>query len=488
VNGRDLDLFIDGSWTATGSGERIPIPNPARTSEVVGSIAAGSPADVDRAVAVAKAAQQEWAALGLAGRADRLRAAAAKLLAIDEGAARTLTREMGKVLAEARMDFQTPAWVWSHYLENLPATEALLTERFADDLGEVLIRRRPFGVVGAIVPWNWPVTLLGVKLGPALLAGNAVVAVPSPNASLSVLLAVEALAEALPPGVVNVVTGLGDQVGAALAGHPDVGMVAFTGGTEVGRAVARAASATVKPTVLELGGNDAAVLLEDAVVTDDVVRSLAAGFSMTSGQVCFAIKRLYVHESLYSEVVGKLSDALDATVVGDGLDPEVTMGPLANRRQFDRLRSLVGEAETAGAKVATVGRQRDAATWDQGHFQLPQLITDVDRDARIVTEEQFGPALPILPFGTDDEAIGLVNGTPYGLTCSLWSADAVRARQLADRVDAGVVTINQHGMTGFDVRAPFGGTKASGHGREMGNEGLLEFTWSQQVNDRHPQF
>jgi aldehyde dehydrogenase len=488
VNRRDLDLFIGGSWTAAQSRERISVANPARTSEVVGSIAAGAPADVDRAVAAAKAAQRGWAALSLGDRADRLRAAGANLASIDPAAPEALTREMGKVLAESQMDFQTPPMVWSHYLQDVPATEELFTERFSDEFGDVLIRRRPFGVVGAIVPWNWPIALLGVKLGPALLAGNTIVAVPSPNASLGVLLAVEALATALPAGVVNVVTGLGDQVGAALAGHPDVRMVAFTGGTEVGRAVARTAAGALKPTVLELGGNDAAVLLDDAVVTDALVRSLAAGFTMTSGQVCFAIKRLYVHESLFADVVGALSDVLSEAVVGDGLDPAVTMGPLANRRQFDRVRALVAEAESAGAKVQALGRQRDPGTWQDGFFELPQLITDVDPGAGIVVEEQFGPALPVLPFETDEQALELVNGTDYGLTCSIWSADSQRALRLAERAETGVATINQHGMLGFDIRAPFGGTKSSGHGREMGNEGLLEFTWSQQVNDRHPQF
>lgn len=478
-------MLVDGVRTGATGGDRIPVTNPARTTETVGSIPAGSPEDVDKAVAAAQRAQRNWSQLSLGERAEGIRQAGARLASIPPpDGPEVLTREMGKVLGESVLDFQTPPWVWSHHLDDLPATEALLTTRFAD--GDVLVRRRPVGVVGAIVPWNWPIALLGVKLGPALLAGNTVVAVPSPYASLSVLLAVEAMAEALPPGAVNVVTGSGDRVGAALSAHPDVGMVAFTGGTAVGRAVAEATGRSLKPAVLELGGNDAAVLLEDAEVTDDLVRNLATGFAMTSGQVCFAIKRLYVHDSLFSEVVDRLADALDETVVGDGLDPEVTMGPLANRRQFEHVASLVHEAAAAGAKIRTVGRRRDPDSWDGGYFRLPQLVTDVDRHARIVAEEQFGPALPILPFRTDDEAIELVNSTRYGLTCSLWSADRDRARALADRVDVGVVSINKHGMAAFDVRAPFGGTKDSGFGREMGDEGLLEFTWSQQVNDHHP--
>ncbi|MEU6320724.1 aldehyde dehydrogenase family protein [Streptomyces sp. NPDC047009] len=481
----DLKMYIDGHWQDAGSGDRIAVRNPARTAEVVGSVPDGRAEDVDRAVAAAHRAQREWARLPLADRAAHLKEAAAKLASIDPSGPEALTREMGKILAESVMDFQAPPWAWSYYLDDLDGVEGLLTERLSDEAGGLEIRRRPVGVVGAIVPWNWPIALLGVKLGPALLAGNTVVAVPSPYAPLGVLKAIEAIGGVLPPGVVNVVTGLGEYVGAALAAHPDVAMVAFTGGADAGRSVAQTLASDFRRGVFELGGNDAAVLLDDVTVDDALVRGLAAGFTMTSGQVCFAVKRLYVHESVFADVVAGLGDVLQAAVVGDGLDPDVTMGPLANERQFKWFRGLLAEAEAAGASVRSFGSPRDAASWDQGFFHLPTLVTGVRPDERIVTKEQFGPALPVIPFRTDEEAVAVANGTDYGLTASIWSADRSRAWELAGRVDAGVVAVNKHGFASFDVRAPFGGVKSSGYGREMGRDGLLEFTWAQQLNDRH---
>ncbi|MFZ2173256.1 MAG: aldehyde dehydrogenase family protein, partial [Rhodococcus sp. (in: high G+C Gram-positive bacteria)] len=403
---------------------------------------------------------------------------------IDSSGPEALTREMGKILAESVMDFQSPPWAWSHYLNDLDALDRVLTDRRYDDTGRLEVRRRPVGVVGAIVPWNWPIALLGVKLGPALLAGNTIVAVPSPFASLAVLKAIEAIGAALPAGVVNVVTGTGERVGAALSAHPDIGMIAFTGGMEAGRAVAQSLGARLKRGVFELGGNDPAVLLDDVAVDDDLIRQLVAAFTVTSGQVCFAVKRLYVHETLLEEVTTKLGDALQDVIVGDGLDPDVTMGPLANERQFKRFTAMLAEAEASGAKVNSFGRARDNASWDGGYFHLPKLVTQVRAEERIVRDEQFGPALPIIGFGSDSEAISLVNATPYGLTSSIWTSDPSRAWEMAGHIDAGVTFINKHGMAAFDPGAPFGGVKDSGYGREMGTEGLLEYTWTQQINDR----
>ena len=481
----DLTHFIDGVPASPATGDRIPVVNPADPRRVVGSLSAGNATDVDRAVRSAALAQVSWSERTLEERCELVKAAGAAIFAAAEHGAPTLTSEMGKVVAESFMDFGAPGFGWSVMVDDVPAVRRALHSRLEDDLGAIDLFRRPVGVVGAIVPWNWPLALLGVKLGPALVAGNTVVAVPSPYASLAVLQAVQALQDVLPPGVLNVVTGTGPEVGSALVAHPGVNMVAFTGGVEVGREVAATAGRHLKRTVLELGGNDAAVLLDDVVVTDELITSLAAGAMMTAGQVCFAIKRLLVHRSLYDDVVSRIGDALSAVVVGDGLDPAATMGPLANSRQQDRFVGIVEEAEREGAKITELGRFTSAAAEGTGYFHLPKLVTQVSASSRIVQDEQFGPALPVLPFSTDDEAVELINGTPFGLTSSLWSADTTRAHALADRVSAGVTFINQHGMTAFDARAPFGGTKQSGYGREMGLEGMLEFTWTQQVNDRH---
>lgn len=479
-----MQMYIDGRQRDSVSGGRIDVVNPARSAELAGSIPDGAAGDVDLAVAAAKAAQREWSRLPLVERAAMVADAGARLAAIDPSGPEALTREMGKVLAESIMDFQSPPWAWSHYLDNLDELDRVLTDSRFDDTGRLEVRRRPVGVVGAIVPWNWPIALLGVKLGPALLAGNTVVAVPSPFASLGVLKAVEAIGAALPAGVVNVVTGTGERVGAALSAHPDVDMIAFTGGFEAGRAVAQALGSRLRRGVFELGGNDPAVLLDDVTVDDDLIRKLVSAFTVTSGQVCFAVKRLYVHRTLLEEVTAKLGEALHEVVVGDGLDPEVTMGPLANGRQFKRFTALLAEAESSGAQVTSFGRARDRSSWDDGYFHLPALVTGVDARERIVTEEQFGPALPIIGFDSDSEAISHVNSTEFGLTSSIWTSDPSRAWAMAGQIDAGVTFINKHGMAAFDPGAPFGGVKSSGYGREMGMEGLLEFTWTQAISDR----
>ncbi|MFF5988377.1 aldehyde dehydrogenase family protein [Prauserella flavalba] len=484
MNSLNLNHFIDGADTVCGS-SRIEVVNPARPAEIVGTICRGTPEDVDNAVRSAALAQLAWKERPLEERCAVVKAAGEELLASADTGAPTLTREMGKVLAESTMDFAAPGFGWTALVDDVAGVRHALVDAIEDDFGRIDLRRRPMGVVGAIVPWNWPLALLGVKLGPALIAGNTVVVVPSPHASLSVLHAVEALSRVLPAGVVNVVTGVGSEVGAALVAHPNIAMVAFTGGVEVGRAVAASAGQHLKPAVLELGGNDAAVLLDDVEVTDALIRAIASGAMMTSGQVCFAIKRLLVHESLYDDVVSQLGDALASTVVGDGMDPDVTMGPLANATQHARFNRLVEDARRDGAKVRDLGRLTPGFAEAEGYFHLPKLVTEVTPEATIVVAEQFGPALPILPFTTDDEAISLVNGTAFGLTSSLWSADVGRAHSLASRIDAGVTFVNQHGMAAFDPRAPFGGTKHSGFGREMGIEGLLEFTWTQAINNRH---
>lgn len=476
----DLELFIGGRWHRSAGRERIAVTNPARPTEVVGTVPAGTPADVDAAVQSARLAQPEWAALSVKERAAHLADAAARLAAIDPTAPMTLTREMGKILPEATLDFQSPPWVWSHYMNDIDAVQRLLSDEYDDDAGRLVIRRRPVGVVGAIVPWNWPIALLGVKLGPALLAGNTVVAVPSPFAPLGVLKAIEAIADALPPGAVNVVTGHGHVVGAALAAHQEVDLVAFTGGLEAGRSVAHALAERVRRGVFELGGNDAALVLEDATVDDALVEGLASAFAMTSGQVCFAVKRLFVHTELIDELTERLAARLDQHVIGDGLESGVTMGPLANAPQHQRFTALLADTEAQGARLRPVGLLADPQNRAGGYFHRPTLVTDVDPSARVVTEEQFGPALPIIPFRTDDEALALANGTRFGLTASIWSGDVARAEKLSGLIDAGVTFVNAHGMAAFDTRAPFGGVKDSGYGREMGNDGLLEFTTAQQ--------
>jgi acyl-CoA reductase-like NAD-dependent aldehyde dehydrogenase len=436
--------------------------NPARPQEVVGTVA--ETADVDAVVGRAASAQRSWAAVPLAQRCALLAAALAPLEQQVPELAELLARESGKPLADSRgeIGFALTYARWAC----ATAPEALADEEVDDDAGRLLLRREPYGVVAAVTPWNAPVILTLLKVAPALCAGNAVVVKPSPLAPFAVSRLLQALAEALPPGLVGVVQG-GAAVGAALVGHAAVRKVAFTGGEVTGRAIAHAAADRLVPSVLELGGNDPAVLLADAALTDEAMDRLVMASFATSGQVCMAAKRLYVHRSLAAGFVeAYLAAAARVLVTGDPLEPGVTMGPLVTREAADRVRGLLGEG--------TAHPLGTCLPFSDGYFVEPVLVTGLPDHARLVAEEQFGPAVPLLVFDDEDEVVARANAGELGLAASVWSADEERAFALGRRLEAGFVFVNTHNRTGMSLRAPFGGVKASGWGREYGVEGLRE--------------
>ena len=462
----DFPLTIDGQ-SVSGEGT-FGVVNPA-TGAVFAQAPACSRAQLDAAMEAAHRAFGPWAR-DEARRREALRACAEAVKARLGELAPILTREQGKPLARAREELLGAA-VWFSYTAGLEIPVEVLQD---DDRVRIEVRRRPHGVVGAITPWNFPV-LLGVwKIAPALLAGNTVVIKPSPFTPLSTLKLGEVLRDALPPGVLNVVAG-GDELGAWVSSHPRVRKISFTGSVATGRKVAAAAAPDLKRYTLELGGNDAAIVLEDAD-PGRIAEKLFWGAFANSGQVCSAIKRLYVHERIAAPLVEALAAVARGVKVGDGMQPDVQLGPVNNRPQFERVVELIDDAKRAGAQVVTGGGARAG----QGYFVEPTLVTGVAEGVRLVDEEQFGPALPILTYRDVDEAVARANGTPYGLSGSVWSADPARAAEVAGRLECGTAWVNQH--LAIVPHAPFGGAKWSGVGVENGPWGLLGFTELQTVH------
>jgi acyl-CoA reductase-like NAD-dependent aldehyde dehydrogenase len=294
----------------------------------------------------------------------------------------------------------------------------------------------------------------------------------SPLAPMQLL---KVLADGLPPGVINVIASPPSEIGDEMISNPLVRKISFTGSIRAGKHIMKVAADTLKAITLELGGNDAAIVLDDAELDETALQKFVSGAFMSSGQICMAVKRIYVHRSRYDEFVAGFSAAVDKIVVGDGLDPTVTMGPINNERQLKVVQDLIEDSRQSGATVRELGQVADEETYRAGYFQRPVVVTDCDPDARIVLEEQFGPIVPILPFDTDDDAITMANATEFGLCSSVWTQDRDRAVSLARRLEAGYTYINGHGPMAQDHRGPFGGFKQSGIGRVLGVEGMDEF-------------
>lgn len=464
-------LFINGKEQA-GAGE-LPVKDPANPALIVGVAAAASREQALQAVAAAKAAQPAWAALSAQERARMLDASLAALAEHQNEDAEILSRENGKIRMEATID-----------LIVLGVRFGLATA-LADQVDDVTVlpgppndttvAYAPIGVVTLIVPFNWPAAILGATLPYALLAGNTVIVKPPPTTPLALTRVVQRIAEQLPPGVINVITGVDEEIGEALVSHDDVAMVAFTGSPGGGRRIMAMAAPTLTKVALELGGNDPAIILDDAVLDDDAMTRMFQAVFDTTGQICMAIKRIYVHRSRYQEVIDGLSKNLEKTVLGSGLAEGTTMGPLHSPRQRDFVREIVEEARAAGAEVREFGELPTEEGLRDGNFLRPSIVLDPDPSLRVVTEEQFGPTIPVIPFDDEAEAIAAANDTWAGLCSSVWTSDLEHAAKVGAQLKAGYIFVNNHSATWLDQRAPFGGVKGSGFGREMGIEGLREF-------------
>jgi len=462
-----FSLTVDGKSLRT---ERtFPVIDPA-TGRPFAEAPDASREQLDGAMAAAEAAFRGWRR-GEARRRQVLLACADAVQARAGELARTLTQEQGKPLARATEEILGCA-VWLRYTASLEIPVEVVRD---DPQGRVEVRRRPLGVVGAITPWNYPVLLAVWKIAPALLAGNTVVLKPSPFTPLATLQLGEVLRDVVPPGVLNVVSG-GDQLGAWITSHPAVRKVSFTGSVATGKKVAAAAAPDLKRVTLELGGNDAAIVLDD-VDPKAIAPKLFWGAFANSGQVCSAIKRVYVPEPLYEPLAAELAALARAAKVGPGLEEGVELGPVNNRPQFERVRELVEDAKAQGGRILAGGAPVQGTS---GYFFQPTVVADLEDGTRLVDEEQFGPALPILRYRDVEDAIARANATHFGLSGSIWSARPERAAELAPEMECGTVWINQH--LAILPNAPFGGAKWSGIGVENGPWGLLGFTELQVVN------
>ena len=443
------------------------------TGEPVGEAPVHTLEDLEVAIKGAAAAQPAWAALGHEARSAALLKAADAVERSAEELAHLLSREQGKPLNGPNARFEVggcAAWL------RATAATPLDPETVVDD-GETRaeLHYRPIGVVGAIGPWNWPMLITVWQIAPALRMGNAVVVKPSEYTPLSVLALIKVINEELPEGLLSVVSG-GRDVGARLAEHPAIGKVMFTGSTATGKAIIKSSADTVKRLTLELGGNDAGIVLPDAD-PKAIAEGLFWGAFINTGQTCAALKRLYVHNDIYDAVCDELTRVAAAMPMGIGLDENNVLGPLQNRQQFDIVARLVEAAKASGARVLLGG---NPDTGQPGNFYPTTLVADIDNNNPLVAEEQFGPALPIIRYSAVDEAVAMANALDVGLGASVWSADPSAARKVASRIQAGTVWINAHGMV--NPLIPFGGSKQSGYGLEFGVEGLKALGVPQVIN------
>ncbi|GMV61757.1 MAG: aldehyde dehydrogenase [Parvibaculum sp.] len=462
----EYKLLINGKLVA---GARVSdVLNPA-TEEPVASCPRASETQLNEAVAAAKAAFPAWSATPIAERKKALSAIADVIEANAQDLARLLTQEQGKPIGDATGEvYGTAAFFRYFTMLDLPV------KIIEDSEGKkVEAHRRPLGVIGAIVPWNFPMILMAFKLPPALLAGNTVVLKPAPTTPLTSLKLGELIKDILPAGVVNVIADEND-LGAALTAHPDVRKISFTGSTATGQKVMAGAAGLLKRITLELGGNDAGIVLGDVNPKETAPQLFQSAFQ-NSGQVCIAMKRLYVHESIYDEMCDELANIANNTIVGDGLKQGTQLGPLQNKMQFEKVKELIDDAKKTGKVIA--GGDTPEQT---GYFIRPTIVRDITDGTRLVDEEQFGPVLPVIKYSDPEDAVARANASPYGLGGSIWSSDPQKAYDLATKLESGTVWVNKHADLAPNI--PFGGARFSGLGTELGEEGLAEFTQLKIIN------
>ncbi|MCQ4080697.1 aldehyde dehydrogenase family protein [Streptomyces sp. RB6PN25] len=477
--------WIDGRWQHPAQGH-YPVINPA-TEEVVGHAPEASPDDVDAAVRAARAAYEDWSRTSPAQRAALLNQVAELLTERSADLVPLLQAETGATMRVAgTMQLPTAAERFRRYARGATETDTIplapvpvkASPLAPGGLIGAAAVRRPVGVVGCITSYNFPIVNLAGKLAPALATGNTVVAKPAPQDPLTCLLLGEILKEAgLPDGVFNVVTGSGATAGEALVAHPGVDMISFTGSSSVGKAIAQAAGRTMKRTLMELGGKGAAIVLEDLpdAALNSAVSAVGSTWAFHSGQICTAPTRVLVHRALYEKVVDSLSQYARALTIGDPVDKSTVVGPLISAAQRDRVEAYIASAREQGARIVTGGVRPDLKP---GFYVAPTLVSDASPGMGVAQEEIFGPVVVALSFDTEEEAVEITNGTPYGLYDYVFSGDAGRAWNLAGRLrsgNVGINTVQRHPET------PFGGFKDSGVGRDGGSFGLHAYSELQSV-------
>ncbi|WP_374063773.1 aldehyde dehydrogenase family protein [Cupriavidus sp. DF5525] len=467
-----FSMTIDGKAAPTLAG--FDVLNPA-TERVIAAAPDAPPAQLDEAIASARRAAPAWAGLPLQARQLYVVRIGETITTNLEELAHLLTREQGKPLAQARQEVQKAAF-WCTEMARLELPVETVSESATE---QVCVLRVPLGVVGGIVPWNFPLALAMWKVAPALLTGNTMVLKPSPFTPLTTLKLGELLRDVLPAGVLNVISG-GDALGPLMSGHPGIDKLSFTGSTQTGRAVMASAAVNLKRLTLELGGNDAAIVLPDADV-EAIAPAIFWGAFANNAQYCLAIKRLYIHEDVYDRLAQALVRLAQETRVGRGDMEGVQLGPVQNRRQFERLKALLEDTRSAGYRILAGGEVAEG----RGYFFPVTLVDNPPDSARVVREEPFGPILPLLKFRDVDDAIARANDSEYGLGGSVWGRDAEAAMQVALRLNTGTVWVNQIHTLG--PHKPMAGHKQSGVGIENGVEGLLEYTVPRTVSLKRSQ-
>jgi len=466
-------LYIGGQERFTD--EVLHVADPGKPGVTVGEAASASAQDIADAVAAAKAAYPAWAGLGASARAAAMADAIAGIAEDRDEDAAILSQENGKIRLEAWVDALVFELRWNLALQI--ADEVETTHTLPAIPGAIPVNTdvayQPLGVVSIIVPFNWPIAILGASLPYALLAGNTVIVKAPPTTPLAITRVVQRVAEKLPAGVLNVVSGKDENM-SGLIQNQDVAKVSFTGSVNGGKRMMQMGATTLTRVTLELGGNDPAVFLEDAIVDDEHLDRLYAAVFDTTGQICMNAKRVFVHRSRLDEVVAGLGARLEKAVLGYGLDEGTTMGPLNSPAQKAFVDEIIQEAKDAGADVREFGAL-PGGELEGGNFVRPALVVDPDLSLRVVTQEQFGPVIPIIPFNDEDEAVRLANDTWAGLCGSVWTASKDAAQRVGSQLECGYVWVNDHGATRLDLRAPFGGMKGSGFGREQGIEGVRDF-------------
>ena len=472
-------ILINGEQVSAKSGEEIPVVNPA-TEEEFDSVPRGGADDVNAAVAAAKEAFVEWSKKDPDDRAQLIRAGVAKIQENAKEVAQLLVREQGKPFSEAMGELHHFLHGMNYYADlasKIEGTYATLPSTLGRAYGMVI--KKPLGVCAAIVPYNFPLTLMGTKVGPALAAGNTIVVKPANTTPLATLRVAELMQEAdLPPGVLNVVTGPGKEVGEALATHPDVKRVALTGSTQTGRRIMEIAAPKFKRVSAELGGSDPVIVFPDADV-DAAVRGINIGRFFNAGQACLAAKRVYVFDEVYDEFMEGITKRVARYELGDGMEkaekPKIRMGPLNAARHRDEIADQLQDAVDRGAKVAVGGNGSDG----KGYFFEPTVVENAPHDSRVAREETFGPLLPVFKVNDIDEAIRLANDSPYGLGSSVFTHNVKWIHRASQEIEAGMTWVNQLHF-GYD-ELPFGGVKDSGIGREHGQEAIEHYLEQKSV-------
>jgi len=458
---------IDGK--AETSERSFDVINPA-TAEPFAKCPDASREQLDRAVASARRAFQSWRKTPLAERRAAIANFAHGLAKRVDEIGPVLTKEQGKPLGQAKWEIGTSA----HELEAMCKMELKPEIIRNDGKHRVELVYHPLGVVGAITPWNFPIILAAHKIAHGLYAGNTMVLKPSPFTPLATLLMGEVARDTLPPGVLNTVAG-GNELGGWMTEHPGIDRISFTGSVPTGKKVMASASGTLKRVTLELGGNDPAIVLEDANI-DEITPNIFRGAFLNAGQICMAVKRVYAPEKLYEPLVEGLTKLARAHRVGDGMEPDTEMGPLQNKMQFDKVMNLIEDTKKhKDVRITTGGHQLNRP----GYFIAPTVVADATDDMRLVKEEQFGPVLPVLKYKSVDDAVRRANDTRFGLCASVWTNDYERGAEIAKTIEAGTVWVNHH--VGSEADMPFGGFKESGLGREIGMLGLASYMEPQVI-------